>query len=189
MVEQLICNISFTSSCADKLEFVRFIFQLSNCFGSYIVPFDIEICTAVTTSNYKNKECFSFFSCLLYFQKFRENAWSKVKNIFLLFNWTKVTLVNFCQLGSNRDNLISLLVLVQIPQPIQTRFKFPNSPGEKKKPFSACFSSTRNWESALYQPTQWHNSILKLMTLMCDSGVVLKGEFRCWSLLEVKGLK
>ena len=27
------------------------------------------------------------------------------------------------------------MVLVQISQPTQTRFKFPNSPGEKKNPF------------------------------------------------------
>ena len=28
-----------------------------------------------------------------------------------------------------------------------------------------------------------------LMTLMFDSGVILKGEFRCWSLSGIKGLK
>ena len=28
-----------------------------------------------------------------------------------------------------------------------------------------------------------------LMTLMCDSRVILLGEIRCWSLLSVKGFK
>ena len=53
------------------------------------------------------------------------------------------------------------------------KIQIPQLSRREKKPFLACFGSTRNWESALYQPTQWHNRIPKLMTLMCDSGVIL----------------
>ena len=66
-----------------------------------------------------------------------------------------------------------LMVLVQISHPTWQDSNSLTPQERKETPFLACFSSTRNWESPLYQPTQWHNSFLKLMTLMRDSGVIL----------------